>query len=49
MAARFTEFFANVSKNPKGVGSGLGGLLALVGLGYGATQSIFTGKLFLAH
>lgn len=42
MASRFTEFLTNLGKNSKGIGSGLGGLLALTGLGYGATQSVFT-------
>ena len=42
MAARFTEFLTNLGKNSKGIGSGLGGLLALTGLAYAGTQSVFT-------
>lgn len=39
MAQKFTELFARLSK---GAGAGIGGLLAVGGLFYGASQSIFT-------
>ncbi len=43
MAQRLNEFVGRLSKNPKGIGGGIGALLAATGLFYGATNSIFTG------
>ena len=45
MASRLTELFTSLGKNPKGVGSGVSALIALAGLGYVGTNSVFTGKL----
>ena len=45
MASKLNEFVGRFSKNSKGVGAGVGALLAASGLFYGVTQSVFTGKV----
>lgn len=42
MASRLTELFTSLGKNPKGVGSGVSALIALAGIGYLGTNSVFT-------
>ena len=45
MAQKVTEFMSKMSKGSKGMGAGMGALLAASGLFYGASQSIFTGQI----
>lgn len=43
MADKFGEFIGKFGKNPSGLGLGAKLLLAAGGLGYAATQSVYTG------
>lgn len=47
MASKLNEFFARFGKSggTKGLGAGMGGLLAAAGLLYAGTQSVFTGLI----
>jgi hypothetical protein len=47
MANKMNDFFGRLGRNPSGLNTGIKLLLAAGGLGYAATQSIFTGINYL--
>jgi hypothetical protein len=47
MANKVNDLFSRFSRNPSGLNTGIKLLLAAGGLGYAATQSVFTGINYL--